>query len=316
MSLDSLLRNFFERLPLPEHSTLRTLKAYEGAQKWLNKVAALSKSVPEAASAEGEAEDDETTHNTPGNDTQEAIRIVKRPEFPDPTSLPQELRQEEAWERIRCYLMLAYAAFGDEDPHLQTAADSSMSSNAPLRPHSFGKWGEDEPCSSCHIRMPCMFFPNACLCDKDRLSLACDREGDHLKPRKKRVMDKLGCGHINEPVRALEDTNIDFTLLYDVQNVSRLKRHADFDTILAGPASSLHQFYAAARDMDVFDRNGLKRRLQHKQLDHPYSGHSLANHTMNDQLAFMSYRRAYTVEDFTVNKRGMHARNTARDSEF
>lgn len=323
MSLDSLLRNFFERLPLPEHATLRTMKAYEGARKWFNKVEAHL-SIKAAKSGEnGETVQSNTpqsttgnTQDTTGSEAQDPDQSVKRPEFQDPRNLPKELQQEEACERIRCYMMLAYAAFGDEDPHHQTAADSAMSSNAPLRLYDFGKWGEDIRCSSCRIRMPCMFFPTACLCDKDRLRAFCVGEGDHLKQPKKRVIEKLGCGYVDEPAKALEDTNIDFTKLGDLGDASRAQLHSDFDDNLDDPHSSLHPFYNAARAMDVTDPKGLRGRLQSRQLPHPYSGHSLANVTIADQLAFVGYRRGYTVEDFTVNKRGMHARNTAHDSEF
>ncbi|KUI70101.1 hypothetical protein VM1G_06053 [Cytospora mali] len=253
MSLDSMLRNYFERLPLPEHATLRTMKAYEGARKWFNRVESHPKVIAAAARQVEET----------------VIQAVKRPEFPSPASLPKELRKDEAWERIRCYFMLAYAAFGDENPHLQTAADSCMSSNAPLRPETFGKWGEDETCSSCKIRMPCMFFPNACICDKDRLRAACAGERDHLKQQKKFAIEKLGCGYYDGPVRALEDTNIDFTRLYDVNDVSRLQRHSDFDTILNEPNSTLSMFYDAARTIETADPTGLRGRYAQKQRNHP-----------------------------------------------
>lgn len=316
MSLDSLLRNYFERLPMPQHATLRTIKAYEGARKWFNKVEAHKTAQAAASGGDGETAQDNTPQDATDGETQDSNQPVKRPEFQDPSDLPEELQQEEAYERIRCYMMLAYAAFGDEDPHVQTAADSAMSSNAPLRLYNFGKWGEDVRCSSCRIRMPCMFFPTACLCDKDRLQVFCVRESDHLKQPKKRVIQQLGCGHVDEPAMSLEDTNIDFTKLDDLSDASRAHLNSDFDDLLDNPSSALHAFYNAARAMDVTDPRGLKGRLQNKQLPHPYSGHSLANVTMDDQMGFVNYRRGYTVEQFAVNKRGMHARNTACDSEF
>lgn len=322
MSLDSLLRNFFERLPLPMHATLRTIKAYEGARKWFNKVEAHLLFKALAAEETEHIPRDNTPHGTTGSEELEPEEQepeeqgVKRPEFPDPCSLPKELRQEEAWERIRCYMMLAYAAFGDEDPYLQTAADSAMSSNAPLRLYNFGKWGEDVACSSCHIRMPCMFFPTACLCDKDRLRAVCVGERDHLKRYKKLVIEKLGCGYNDEPAKVLEDTNIDFTKLQSLSDASHVQLYSDFDDALDSPDSALRQFYDEARGMDALDPRGFKGRLQQKQLPHRYSGHSLANVTMEDQLGYHSYRRGYTIEDFTENKRGMHAQNTERDFQF
>lgn len=325
MSLDSLLRNFLERLPLPQHATLRTIKAYEGARKWFNKVEAhlLAKAqAAEARAAEslGETLQGISLHDAvvsePQGQTEVFDRNVKRPEFPDPLTLPRELRQEEARERIRCYMMLAYAAFGDEDPYIQTAADSAMSTNAPLRLHSFGRWGEDLACSRCHIRMPTMFFPNACLCDKDRLHDFCLSEADHLKKTKRRIIEKLGCGRNDEPAKILEDTNIDFTSLQDSRGASLLQLPSDFDDALDSPDSALHQFYNEARALDARDPRGQSGRFQRRQTVHPYAGLSLANATVQDQLGIQNYRRGYTVEDFAKNRRGFNARNTARESQF
>lgn len=198
MSLESLLRNYLERLPLPQHAILRTLKAYEGARKWFNKVESHKSAIAAKAARKEETADDGT----------EKTKEVKRPEFQNPANLPMELRKEEAWERIRCYLLLAYAAFGDEDPHLQTAADSCMSSNAPLRLDTFGKWGEDVACSGCRIRMPCMFFPNACFCDKDRLKAVYEEEQDHMKACKKVVIGKLGRSDVDEPVKSIDQHQV------------------------------------------------------------------------------------------------------------
>lgn len=321
MSLDSLLRHYFERLPLPEHSTLRTLKAYEGARKWFNKAEGyISAANAEAAAAEAAKAKEAGEADTADTADAAEDETVKRPvfPFPDPESLPKKVLEQEAWERIRCYYFLAYAAFGDEDPHLQTLPDSCMSTNAGLRPTNFSKWGEEKPCSDCHIRMPCMFFPNACLCDKCRLKVACGDEDDHMKQRKKRVMAQLGCGHVNEPAKALEETNFDFSKLDkpdDSREAEWLQRRSNFDVILAND-SPLHRFYDAARRMDAVDQTGRTGRMQFEQPDHPYSGASLAHHTVRDQLYFASYRQSYPVEDVTKYRRGRNARNTASQWMF
>lgn len=295
MSLDSLLRRFFERLPMPSGSILRVIKAYEGAKQWFKKVDSYMNAIP--------------LQDTSVDAPQVAYQTGMRPEFPDPAGLPQKLRQEEAWERIRCYVLLAYAAFGDERPHLQIMADSAWSSDAPIRADNFGKWGKDVNCVRCDIRMPSMFFPTAFLCDKCRLKDACEDETDHLKLRKQRVMARLGAGRTPQQPGPLEQANIDFTKLYDANGASRLRSHQDFDAILAAPDSVLYMFYLSARNMDTSDPTGLKGRLQHKQPLHPYDRDHTATGTREDSINLANYRKGRTVEEFTEHKKGMHPGN-------
>lgn len=68
--------------------------------------------------------------------------------------------------------------------------------------------------------------------------------------------------------------------------------------------------------MDSIDPKGYRGRWECTQRDHRYSGPSYAYHTRDDQFGFVNYRKGYTVEDFTVHKRGMNAHNMAHKYEF
>lgn len=210
---------------------------------------------------------------------------------------------EKAKLQIRCTFAELVTIFGKEG-WIQLYEDGARSTSQQGTAASYGVWGDTAKCNQCGTEVPLMYCSTGYVCDSCQMITAVDKEDYHYKLLRMRGTTYFGCGHPNEDMLRLEETNMDFSILRNEDGTPRIKRFADFERILSRELPDLKRLFNHAHQMDLNGNAGLCVRDLCFQKKHEYDRGARITDTQRDILRMTYYRKALPLEEIQKLPKG------------
>lgn len=203
--------------------------------------------------------------------------------------------QQRAKLQIRCTFAELVTVFGKEG-WIQLYEDGAFSTSQQGTAGTYGVWGDTADCNECHTNVPLMYCSTGYVCDGCQMQTAVSRETYHYRNLKRQATRYLGCGRAGQPMVPLAQTNMDFSILRNVDGTPRITRFDQFERTLAAEIPRIGRLFNHARKMDLEGKVGLCVSDLCAQARHRYDGCPSVHDTQMDNLRRAYYRKALPLE--------------------